>query len=299
MPATNLDTLIIESDLMKHLITTLTILATFICNAQTIKPGDYLKTEFKKIIKPYYFAAPSFTGWTEGANMLLIGDKPNPNDCDFVFIALQDTTLIGVFTTKTPNTFLLDTDGNSILGKPFEFFLLPLFTIKNKTKIASSDKTVLSLLDKFYDITMQANEGQLDEKTIRQYQQFQTDTTLANRHIILLFDSYQTLITKTAAKGQNAPAELCVPLMKSLSGECLLIYNRIPAIVCIYMGEALQSAGMVDKAREHFKMSLQFYPNSIPLLVYNYRLEQDPTKKKEQLADLKKKYLKHWMVKDL
>jgi hypothetical protein len=65
------------------------------------------------------------------------------------------------------------------------------------------------------------------------------------------------------------------------------------------MGEALQSAGMTDEARKHFKMSLQFYPNSIPLLVYNCRLEQDPTKKKEQLTDLKKKYPKHWMVKDL
>jgi hypothetical protein len=284
---------------MKDLILTLTIFATFICNAQTIKQGDNLKTEFKKIAKPYYFPAPSFTGWTEGANMLLIGDKPNPNDCEFVFIALHDTTLIGVFTTKTPNTFLFDTEENSILSSPSEYFLLPLWIVKNKTKIASSDKTILSLLDKFYEITMQANEGQLDEKTIKEYQQFQTDTTLANRHIALLFDNYQTLITETAAKGQNAPADLCVPLIKSLSGECLSLYNSIPVIVCIYMGEALQSAGMVDKAREHFKMSLQFYPNSIPLLIYNYRLELDPAKKNEQLADLKKKYHRHWMVKDL
>lgn len=50
---------------------------------------------------------------------------------------------------------------------------------------------------------------------------------------------------------------------------------------------------------QHFKMSLQFYPNSIPLLVYNYRLEQDLTKKKELLEELKKKYSKHWMVKRL
>jgi hypothetical protein len=87
--------------------------------------------------------------------------------------------------------------------------------------------------------------------------------------------------------------------MKSLSGECLSLYNVIPTIVCIYMGEALQSAGMTDKARDHFKMSLQFYPNSIPLMVYNYKLEQDPAKKKGQLADLKNKYANHWMVREL
>ena len=284
---------------MKYLITTLTIFATFICNGQILKQGDNLKTEFKKIAKPFYFAAPSFTGWTEGANMILIGAKPNPNECDFVFIALQDTTLIGIFTTKAPNVFMFDTEGNSILSNTSEFFYLPLWTVKSKTKIVTTDKTILSILDKMYEQTMQANDGQLDEKTIRKYQQFQTDTTLANRHIALLFDTYQTIITETAAKGEKAPADICVPLMKSLAGECVSLYNNIPAIVCIYMGEALQSAGMIDDARKHFKMSLQFYPNSIPLLVYNYRLEQDPTKKKEQLADLKKKYSKHWMVKDL
>ncbi len=284
---------------MKYLITTLTIFATFICDGQILKQGDNLKTEFKKIAKPYYFAAPSFTGWTEGANMILISDKPNPNECNFVFIALKDTTLIGIFTAKEPNVFMFDTEGNSILSNASEFFYFPLWTVKNKTKIVATDKTILTVLDKMYELTMQANDGQLDEKTIRKYQQFQTDTTLANRHIALLFDTYQTIITETAAKGEKAPADICVPLMKTLAGECVSLYNNIPAIVCIYMGEALQSAGMTDEARKHFKMSLQFYPSSIPLLVYNYRLEQDPTKKKEQLAELKKKYSKHWMVKDL
>lgn len=272
--------------------------ATFVCNGQ-IRQGDNLRTEFNKIAKPYYFAAPNFTAWTEGVNMLLIGDKPNPNDCDFVFIALHDTTLIGILTTKAPNVFMFDTEGNSILDKTSEFFLLPTWIVKNKTKIISTDKSILKLLDKMYEKTLQANDLELDEKTVKEYQQYQTDTTLANRHIALLLDNYQTIITETAAKGQQAPANICIPLMKSLSEECLSLYNIIPVIVCIYMGEALQSAGMTDKAREHFKMSLQFYPSSIPLQVYNYKLEQDPTKKKEELAELKKKYAKHWMVKDL
>ena len=284
---------------MKCLITTLAIFATFICNGQILKQGDNLNAEFKKIAKPYYFAAPGFTDWTEGANMFLIGDKPNPNDCDFVFIALHDTTLIGIFTTKAPNVFMFDTEGNSILSDTSEFFYLPLWTVKNKTKIVATDRTILSVLDKMYEQIMQANDGQLDQKTAKKYQQFRTDTALANRHIALLFDTYQTIITVTSAKGEKAPADICVPLMKSLAGECVSLYNNIPAIICIYMGEALQSAGMTDEAQKHFKMSLQFYPNSIPLLVYNYRLEQDPTKKKEELAYLKKKYSEHWMVKNL
>jgi hypothetical protein len=162
----------IQSDLMKYLISVLTILTSFICNAQTIKQGDNLRTEFKKITKPYYYTGANFTDWIEGANMLLIGDKPNPNDCDFVFIALHDTTLIGVFTTKAPNVFMFDTEGNSILNNTSEVFTLPEWTVKTKTKISSTDKTVYNVLDKLYDETMQADDGQPDEKTIRNYQQF-------------------------------------------------------------------------------------------------------------------------------
>lgn len=284
---------------MKYLITILTVFAISLCNAQTIKPGDNLKTEFKKLITAHYLPASGFTAWTEGAKMLLIGDKPDPNDCEFVFMALKDTTLVGIFKSTEPVSFMFDTSGTSILSKPTKFFLLPLWTVKNKTKIVSSDKTVLSLLDKMYEKTLQADELELDEKTMNEYVRYQVDTSLPNRHIVLLFDNYQTIITETAAKGQKAPAEICVPLMRSLSAECLSLYKVIPVIVCIYMGEALHSAGMMDEARQHFKKSLQLYPNSIPLLVYNYRLEQDPEKKKAQLAVLKKKYPAHWMVKDL
>jgi phytoene/squalene synthetase len=68
--------------------------------------------------------------------------------------------------------------------------------------------------------------------------------------------------------------------MKSLARECLELYKKIPVLVCVYMGEALQSANMIKDAREHFKMGLKFYPNSIPLQVYNYQLETDLVEKK-------------------
>jgi len=55
----------------------------------------------------------------EGANMLLIGDKPNLKDCDFVFLALHDTSLVGVFSNKAPNEFLFDAEGNSITFNHF------------------------------------------------------------------------------------------------------------------------------------------------------------------------------------
>ena len=284
---------------MKYLFLLFALILSAALNAQSIKKGDNVKEEFNKIMQPYYFHAPSFTGFAEGSNMILIGSKPNPKDCDFLFIGLEDTTLIGVFKVSEPNSFFFDTEGNSTLNLSSDFFILPLWTVKNKAKISASDNKIIVLLDKLYEKTMQGNDDDLDEKTWNEYYSFQSNTTLANRHIALLFDTYQNIMTETAAKNKKVPSEICIPLMKSLSGECLKLYKSIPAIVCIYMGEALQSGEMIEEAREHFEMSLKFYPNSIPLLVYNYKLENDPIKKKAKLLELKNKYPKHWMVKNI
>lgn len=284
---------------MRYIFLVLALYLTASCNAQTNKGIENLKNEFQKIIKPYFFEAPNFTGWVEGSTILLIGEKQNALENKFLFIALKDTTLIGIYNVAEPVSFNFDTEGNSTLSRSSDFFMLPLWVVKNKTKILAKDKKIIFLLDNLYEKTMQANDNELDEKTLKEYQSYQTDTSLANRHIALLFDSYQTIITETASKGKQAPSKICIPLMQSLSVECLKLYNRIPALVYIYMGEALQSAGMVEDARKHFKMSLQFYPTSIPLQVYNYELELDQIEKKKQLLNLKNKYRKHWMVKEL
>lgn len=180
---------------MKYFFLLLIMIITHSSDAITLKKGDNLRTEFKKIGSPYYFQAPSFTGFAEGRNMLLIGSKPNPNECDYLFIALKDTTLIGVFKVAEPVSFLFDTEGNAILNASSDFFLLPLWVVKNKTHVDSSDKKIFSLLDKLYEKTLQANDNEPDEETIREYQTYQTNTTLANRHIALLFDTYQNIIS--------------------------------------------------------------------------------------------------------
>lgn len=284
---------------MKNVFYVLVIFASIGSQAQSLKTGDNIKKEFKKSDKLYYFSAPTFTEWTEASNMIIISSQPNMAEADFVFLALKDTTLIGAFKTSEPYYFLLDTEGNSILGEKSETFLLPAWTVKNKTKINKKDKSIVTILDKIYQKTLQADDLELDEKTMNEYLRYFKDTSLPNRHIALMFENYQTIINESAAKGERPPAEICVPLMTTLSKECLSIFNSIPVIVSIYMGEAYQSAGMIDKARDEFKRALVVYPNSIPLLVYNYQYEQDAAKKESKLAELKKKYPNHWLVKDL
>ena len=284
---------------MKNLFALFLILPGLFLTGQTINQGDHLKTEYKKISKPYFFNGPNFTPWVEGAGILLIGAKPKATDCNFLFLALKDTTLIGVFKMSNPPAFIFDTEGNSIMNSTSQTFVLPAWVVKKRTKVSSSDKTVFSLLDKLYEKTLQANDLELDEKTVAEYQRYQTDTSLANRHIAVLFDNYQTIITESAEKGQRPPADICIPLMRTLESECVALFNKVHIMVSVYMGEALESGGMIEEARKHFKKSLEVHPTSIPIQVYNYKLEPDSNKKKEQLTALKKKYPQHWMVKDL
>jgi len=284
---------------MKYRFLLFAIFIVYYSSAQTIKLGSNLKTEFKKIKKAYFFNFPQLSNWTEGQGMYFIGAKPKANECDYLFVALKDTTLVGVYKKKEPSAFLFDTKGNSILADSSEFFLLPFWVVKNRTKVVPTDKSILALLDAFYEETLQADEMHPQEETMKKYLRYQTETTLANRHIALLFDNYQALITETSAKGKKPPNSIAIPLVQKLGDECKALYNSIPVIVCIYIGEALQTAEMTEEARKHFKMSLELYPNSIPLQIYNYRYEQDPVKKNEQLLELKKKYPKHWMVKGL
>jgi len=284
---------------VKKILTLLSFLLACNVQAQTLQQGDRLQPVFTAMPQHYYFKAPSFTEWIEGKNMIMVCDNPKPTESKLLFLALGDSTLVGAYSSKAPVSFLLDASGDGILAAPTQYFLLPEWVVKSSGRSDASDKKIIALLDKLYEKTLQANDLQLDQKTMNEYQRYKTDTTLANRHIALLFDNYQTIINNTASEGKNAPPEICLPLMQQLSQECRLLYNNVPVIVCIYLGESLLNAGRKDDARAHFKVSLDQYPNSIPLMVYNYRLEQDPSKQKSMLEQLKKKYPRHWMVMDL
>jgi hypothetical protein len=284
---------------MKLLLFTLICLLSFVVPGQSAKRGDNLNTVFDSFQQKYYSAAPKMTPWAEGAGILYISDQPDPATSSSVIIALRDTTLIGVLHLGDSTYFLLDGAGDSVLSVQSEVFFRPGWAVKRSSGISSSDKTILSVLYHLYRQTMQADNSELDPETLQQYQAYQTNTSLANRHIALLFDNYQTIITETAAKGRPAPGSVCIPLIRQLAGECIGLFDRIPVIVCIYMGEALLSAGMIDDARRHFRMALQLYPDSVPLQVYNYRLEEDSRTQARMLSRLKQKHPRHWMVQDL
>lgn len=283
---------------MKTFLLLLNCLWTSLLFGQSIKIGDNMKQEFNKIETLYFFEAPAFTNWAEGEGMMMIASKPDPNDCYYVFLTLKDTTLIGVYIDST-SKILLDTEGHSVLTVASDFVLIPDWALKRHAKIDATDKTIYRILDSMYMQALQADSGDVKEETRLAYSNFATDTTMANRHIAILFENYRTVMSATALNDVQPPPELCIPIINKLADECMALYGSVPALVSIYQGEALESAGETDKAKVHFKKALTMYPNSIPLLVYNYELEQNVQKKKAALKLLKNKYPNHWMVKGL
>lgn len=288
-----------ETQKMRYWLLHILILFSIRANAQKLKPGDNIVLEYKKMSQPHFSDGPKMTEWVEANGLLFIGSKLNLSECDFVFIALPDTTIIGGLNLMPKPVFVFDMDGDSKLDVTTDFFLLPGWAVKRKMRAQPSDKSVLVLLDKVYNQTLQADEGGMDEKTRIGYQQYMTDTTLPNRYIMYLFDCYQTIVNDTHSANKPPSSDICIRIMHTLAGECIAVYDEIPVIVCILMGEALNSAGMIIEAREHFKKGLRVYPNSIPLQVYNYKLEANKGKRDAMLNRLRKNHPDHWMVKNL
>jgi len=171
-----------------------------------------------------------------------------------------------------------------------------LTKIKLYSKIKNNNKRVLKLLDNLYYETMQSNDGYPSEKTISELKEFQKNQNIPNWHIFYLFNIYQNHITESQKLNTQTNANFQIGVMKLLSGELIETYNTIPPIILIYMGEALLSGNKIDLARNHFKMSFEFFPKSIPIKVYCYLLSNDNKEKEKLYRELKKENSNHWMV---
>jgi hypothetical protein len=178
---------------------------------------------------------------------------------------------------------------------------MPYQMIKSHSKISGKDTTVLRLFNHFYLSTLQSdNSRDLDNKDVELLKMYFTDTTLANRHLIYLFTTYQYLITNADQNKTQVPVELSIPIAKSLVDECVSVFKKIPPLVCIYKIEALLNDDKLkDQARQEVKQYLKMYPDCIPLQVYDCHLEQDNELKTEKLKTLRRDHGNHWMVKTL
>ena len=177
----------------------------------------------------------------------------------------------------------------------FDSLLVEFDSVKKETIIDGEDRKVFDLLEDLYKETLQSNKGGISKKTIAKYIKLSADTELKNKNILFLFNTYQNYISETLAAGKITDPLYQQKIMNLLSFECISIYNQIPAIVFIYMGEALMNNKESENAIQHFDLALGFYPSSIPMKIYKFLLDEENNK--ELKDELIKKHSKHWMVK--
>jgi hypothetical protein len=273
--------------------------------SEAIKIGDNIYKEFhsrflsgRKSVQQT--DCPPMSPWKEEKQLQILYEEGSKNNS--YFISTADKKLIGMSITRGDSSyFLLDINADSIIDTKSVFFYMPYEFIKSNTKIVSQDTSVLRVFDHFFSISMQADElTELDKQEVEFFKSFFEDTSLANRHLIYLFSTYQQLITGANNNHISIPSELCIPIAKDLVDECFSVYKKIPQLACIYRVESLLTEDKYsDKARQAAKMYLKTYPDCIPLQVYDYQLEQDEKVKSQKLDALKRNHANHWMVKQL
>jgi len=270
------------------------------CHA--IGVGDNLYTELHKWKSVHETDCPAMSVWNEEKHLLMLWTNEDKSASNSYFIATPDKKLIGMCIKQgDSNYFLLDINNDSIIDTKSTMFYMPYQFIKSKTHIVPKDTSVLRMLNHFFVSSMQADElEELDHQDVDFFKSFFEDSTLANRHLIYLFSSYQRLITQSNQMHEPTPSELCIPLAQSLADECSLVYKKIPPLACVYVVESLLTEKKFsEQAHKATQLYLKSYPDCIPLLVYDYQLEQNEKAKAEKLSALKKNHAKHWMVEQL
>lgn len=160
------------------------------------------------------------------------------------------------------------------------------------TKTDKNDKTVLNLLNDFYEQALQSDKGELNPDIPERIQKIYSDKNAKNVQILNMFLVYQEHISQTSAAGKQPDPNFQINLMTDLETELKNVYGNIPVIISIYKAEALNSNGQTKESFETVSESLEKFPNSVPLKVYKYL----DTKDEKIKQDLVKNHSNHWMV---
>ena len=159
--------------------------------------------------------------------------------------------------------------------------------------VDKTDKTILKLLDDFYDQALQSDKGELNTEIQDRIKKLYNDKQSKNMQILTMFLVYQEHINETAAVGKPADTNFQMKLLTRLENDLQGTYGKIPIIIYIYKAEALNSMGNRKESARIVSTTLNKFPDSIPLKVYQFMETKEPAIKE----DLLKNHANHWMVK--
>lgn len=164
--------------------------------------------------------------------------------------------------------------------------------LKSGTQSDKNDKTVLKLLNDFYEQALQGEDPVLSPEISKQIQKLYSDKGSKNMQILNMFLAYQDYISSSASGQKQPDPGFQVNLMDDLEKEVTTVYGNIPIIIEIYKAEALKANGQRMEAADVVASSLGKFPDSIALKVYKYLNSKDEAIKE----DLIKNHANRWMV---
>jgi hypothetical protein len=281
--------------LMKLLILAL-ILFPVIATAQ-LQKGDNIYYSFLKIKKTREALMPPVGNWTDESKIMAVADSEAMNP-SIVYFRTAGNKLFAAH-NYAAGTVAIDLDGDSVIDIETSMLWLPAWALK-KSPTNAKDTTARYILNSIYQSTMQADQNDYADSAIANLMnKYRMKESLPDRNIIYLFDSYRRITLDASKQNQKPPAELCLFIADELSKACLNAFGKVPVIAVVYKGEALLNSSLYSSAREHFKTWLTYYPNSIPLQVYDCKMEPDKAEKAKKKSTLLKAHPNHWMMKEL
>ncbi|AGT43563.1 hypothetical protein [Treponema pedis] len=223
-------------------------------------------------------------------------ETPSEKDTNFLFAGGQ---LIGVSRyEKGQELFFLDMNGDGTIQIISHSPVIPLWvlSISNHTK-KSEKNNVDKILNSFYDI-FNGNDNPYESgklnKLIKENFELAVNIDTENRDLIYGICLYY---------GYNSQKNhyLNYANVQNVLLEYLYRFKLETAHPLIFLWALEENLGIKNKEYviELLPTLIDTFPEFIPFKVYSWQLENDPKLKEQKYKELKKKYSKHWIVKQI
>lgn len=176
-----------------------------------------------------------------------------------------------------------------------EYINAVIIESKNTYPVDPKDLTMKNIFDQFYNEVLQNDSGQISEDLLNKIALMVESPSTKNMQIMNLLLVFQDYINDVSENPTALNPEFQLKIVNAIENEFIILKQDIPALVYVYKIEALQTNDKFDESDKLIEVSLQKFPNSVPIKTYKYLATEDENVKN----DLVKNHSNHWFVKQL
>ncbi len=285
------------------LVAMISLLNGLYADGKIFEIGDNISKYFKKH-KPMYEVNEKAVFGVEGFKPIDMKDswfsflstkkKNNRND---TFLIVSNKCLIGVMQTKDGHPeFLYDLDNDGILDVSLPKVIMPAYVLSaSKYTKKTSNNNVKQYLDQLYDL-FNGEKNPYKENRLRNLiehlLELVKDTNTENRDVIYSIYFFYGMVSKNPYLDMTNLMVSDLMYRKRFNDGVHPIYD-------LHFLETLINMKKMDKALEVIKSLEKVHPDFVPIQVYSWQYEKNKKKKAQKYKELKKKYPKHWIVKQI